>query len=89
LGCRFHGTFSICLREQIYLSDNGAWDLARRFKKIIFTHFGVPWVLISDNGAPFIEKKLEALLKKYGVHHKLGLGYHYRTSGKILIWKPR
>jgi len=42
-------------------------------------------VLISDNGEHFIEKKLEALLKKYGVHHKYGLGYHPQTNGQVDI----
>jgi len=37
-------------------------------------------VLISDNGAHFIEKKLEIILKKYGVHHKYELRYHPQTS---------
>jgi len=59
--------------------------VARLFKKIIFLHFGVPYVLNSDNGAHFIEKKLGALLKKYGVHHKHGLGYHPQTSGQVKI----
>jgi len=42
-------------------------------------------VLISDNGTQFIERKLEVLLKKYGVHHKYGLGYHPQTSGQVEI----
>ena len=46
--------------------------VAKLFKRIIFPHFGILRVLISDNGTHFIEKKLETLLKKYGVHHKYG-----------------
>jgi len=65
--------------------------VAKLFKRIIFPHFEVPRVLISDNMTHFIEKKLEALLKKYGVHHKYGLGYHLQTSGqaKISNWKTK
>jgi len=59
--------------------------VARLFKKITLPHFGVPHVLISDNGAHFIEKKLGALLKKYGVHHKHNLGYHPQTLGQVKI----
>jgi len=40
---------------------------------------------MSDNGAHFIEKKVGALLKKYGVHHKHELGYHPQTSGQVEI----
>ena len=50
--------------------------VAKLLKKKIFPHFGVLRVLISDNRTHFIEKMLEALLKKFGVHHKYGLGYY-------------
>ena len=42
-------------------------------------------MLISENRMHFIEKKLEALLKQYGVHHKYRLGYHPLTSGQVKI----
>jgi len=53
---------------------NDSKVVAKIFKKTILPHFGVPRVVISNNGLHFIEKNLEALLKKYGVHHKYGLG---------------
>jgi len=63
--------------EAVVSSTNDLRVLAKLFKRIIFPRFGVPRVLISDNRTHFIEKKkLEALLKKYGVHYKFGLGYH-------------
>jgi len=31
----------------------------------------------------FIERKPEALLKKYGMHYKYGLGYHPQDSGSV------
>ena len=64
-------------------NDSGV--VARLFKEIIFPGFEVPHVLISDNVAHFIKKKLEALWKKYGVHHKHGLGYHPQTSCQVEI----
>jgi len=67
--------------EALASPTNDSRVVARLFKKIIFPRFGVPCVLISDNGAHFIEKKLGALLKKYGVHHKHRLGYHPQTNG--------
>ena len=42
-------------------------------------------MLIRDNGMHFIEKKFEVLLKKYGVHHKYGLGYYPQTKGQVEI----
>ena len=71
---------------------NNSRVVAKPFKRIIFPRFRVPRALISDNGTHFIKKKLEALLKKYRVHHKYGLGYHPQTSGKVKIsnrWRRR
>ena len=62
--------------EVVASPTNDSRVVAKLFKKVIFPRFGVPRVLICDNGSHFIEKKLEVLLKKYGVHHKFGLGYH-------------
>ena len=55
------------------------------FKKIIFPRFGVPRAIISDGGTHFHEKKLDALLLKYGVHHRTGLAYHPQTSGQVEV----
>ena len=62
--------------KAIVSPTNESKVVAKLFKKIILPRFGAPWVLINDNRMHFIEKKLEALLKKYGVHHKYGFGYH-------------
>jgi len=59
--------------------------VAKLLKRVISPHFAVPRVLISDNGTYFIEKKLEALLKKYGVQHKYGLCYHPQINGQVKI----
>ena len=32
-----------------------------------------------------MEKRFEGVLKKYGVYHKIGLGYHPQTSGQAEI----
>lgn len=42
-------------------------------------------MLISDNETHFIENELDAILEKYGVHHKYSLGYHPQTSGQAGI----
>ena len=71
--------------EIVASPTNDSRVVAKLFKTIIFPHLGVPTVLIGDNGTYFIEKKLETLLKKYGVHHKYSLGYHPQTSGQVEI----
>nr|XP_021861069.1 uncharacterized protein LOC110800088 [Spinacia oleracea] len=55
------------------------------FKKIIFPRFGVPRALIIDGGSHFAHGKFKALLRKYGVHHKVGVGYHPQTSGQVEV----
>jgi len=65
---------------------NDSKVMAKLFKRIIFPYFGVSRVLITDNETHFIEKKLEDLLKKYGMHHKYGLGYHPQTSSQVEIY---
>ncbi|XP_050386762.1 uncharacterized protein LOC126803052 [Argentina anserina] len=47
----------------------------------IFCRFGVPRVLISDEGFHFCNRTIEALLKKYGVTHKVSTPYHSHTNG--------
>lgn len=71
--------------EAIPSPTNDARVVSKFFKKQIFPRFGVPRVLISDGGSHFIEKKFEAMLKKYGVHHRVGLAYHPQTSGQVEI----
>ena len=64
---------------------NDSRVVAKLFKRIIFPQFGVPVAPISDNRTKFTQNKLEALLKKYRVHHKYGLGYHPQTNGQVEI----
>ncbi|CAM8919424.1 unnamed protein product [Rhodiola kirilowii] len=45
--------------------------VTKLFKKIIFPRFGVPRTVISDGGSHFKERHFEALLRKYGVSHKV------------------
>ncbi|XP_074265577.1 uncharacterized protein LOC141588016 [Silene latifolia] len=42
-------------------------------------------VVISDRGMHFREQQLTALLSKYGVKHRRGLGYHPQTSGQVEV----
>ncbi|CAM8972870.1 unnamed protein product [Rhodiola kirilowii] len=62
-----------------------AMVVTKLFKKIIFPRFGVPRSVISDNGSHFKEKHFEALLRKYGVSHKVATPYHPQTSGQVEI----
>ena len=59
--------------------DDGT--VMRFLKKNIFSRFGVPKALISDGGSHFCNKQIEALLKKYGVCHRVATTYHPQTNG--------
>ncbi|CAH9124841.1 unnamed protein product [Cuscuta epithymum] len=54
-------------------------------KTRIFSRFGVPRILISDRGTHFYNKTVSALLKKYGVTHKLSTAYHPQTNGQAEV----
>ncbi|CAN6560290.1 unnamed protein product [Malus baccata var. baccata] len=54
-------------------------------KTNIFARFGMPRVLISDEGSHFCNRTIEALLKKYGITHKVATPYHPQTSGQAEV----
>ncbi|RVW92488.1 Retrovirus-related Pol polyprotein from transposon 17.6 [Vitis vinifera] len=59
------------------------WVVLKFLKENIFSRFGVPKAMISDEGAHFCNKPFEALLSKYGVKHKVATPYHPQTSGQV------
>jgi integrase-like protein len=71
--------------EAIATPTNDARVVSKFFKDNIFARFGIPRILISDNGTHFIESEFEALLMNYGVHHRFALPYHPQTSWQVEI----
>jgi hypothetical protein len=51
------------------------------FHEVIFPHFGVPWMVISDGGSHFIDKVFWKYLAEHEVHHNIAKPYHPQTSG--------
>jgi len=41
------------------------------FKENIFSRFGTPRAIISDNGTHFCSRAFEALMRKYSITYKL------------------
>ncbi|KAM1818347.1 hypothetical protein ACFX11_000152 [Malus domestica] len=64
---------------------NDSKVVANFVKTNIFARFGMPRVLISDGGSHFCNRTIEALLKKYGVTHKVATPYHPQTSGQAEV----
>nr|XP_009620374.1 uncharacterized protein LOC104112216 [Nicotiana tomentosiformis] len=71
--------------EAIPTRTNDARVVCEFLRKKIFTRFGTPRVIISDNGSHFVNKQFVALLSKYGVTHKTGTPYHAQTSVKVEV----
>ncbi|RDY13888.1 Retrovirus-related Pol polyprotein from transposon 17.6, partial [Mucuna pruriens] len=48
--------------------------------------FGVPKVLISDQGSHFYNRAMASLLQKYGVAHRIATAYHPQTNGQAEVF---
>nr|XP_009793619.1 PREDICTED: uncharacterized protein LOC104240470 [Nicotiana sylvestris] len=71
--------------EAIALPTNDAMVVATFVKKNIFSRFGTPRALISDEGTHFGNRLLNNLLDKYGVRHRVATAYHPQTSGQANV----
>lgn len=69
--------------EAIATLTNDAKVVIKFLKKHIFTCFGTPKALISDEGTYFCNKQLECLLKKYGSH--IATPHYPQTSGQVQV----
>ena len=48
----------------------------------IFSRFGTPRSLITDNGTHFCNKVIDKVFQKYGVRHRTSLSYHPQLNGQ-------
>ena len=51
----------------------------------IFSRFGMPRAIISDQGTHFTNRSFGALLKKYSIVHRLDSPYHPQTSDQVQV----
>ena len=79
--------------EAIPIITCDAKVVLRFIKSNIFSRFGTPRVVISDEGSHFCNKQFASLLAKYGVKHQVTLAYHpmdklrYQTEKSRKFWK--
>ncbi|KAM6543139.1 hypothetical protein CsatB_007586 [Cannabis sativa] len=71
--------------EAIASPTNDSKVVMKFLLKNVFTRFGTPRALISDEGTHFVNKVLAALLAKYSVKHKIATAYHPQTNGQAEI----
>ncbi|KAL4339830.1 hypothetical protein GQ457_08G026660 [Hibiscus cannabinus] len=71
--------------EAIATTNNDAKTVQRFIKKNIFTRFGTPRVIISDEGRHVDNRSIAAALRKLGINHKLSTAYHPQTNGQAEV----
>ena len=67
--------------ELIALPNQTAETTAKALMSAIVNRFGMPRVIISDNGPNFASKLFAELCKSVGTKHKFSTPYHPQTSG--------
>ncbi|KAL1543396.1 hypothetical protein AAHA92_20376 [Salvia divinorum] len=67
------------------MSSNDSSEVAKFLKANIFSRYGVPRAIISDQGTHFCNRTIEALMRKYGVHHRLSTPYHPQSNGQAEV----
>nr|GFB52064.1 reverse transcriptase domain-containing protein [Tanacetum cinerariifolium] len=56
-----------------------------KFLKSLFSRFGTPKAIISDDETHFCNDKYSRVMAKYGVTHRLSIAYHPQTSGQVEV----
>ena len=69
--------------EAVATTTNDVQVVLKFLHKNIFTRFGTPRAIVSDEGTHF--KLFNNLLTKYGVKHKVAMAYHPQTNGQVEI----
>jgi hypothetical protein len=71
--------------EAIPTRSNDHQVVCKFIRDNIFSRFGMPRAIISDNGPHFCNRPFASLLQKYGVTHRLATLYHPQTSGQVEV----
>ncbi|KAL8089174.1 hypothetical protein AgCh_038811 [Apium graveolens] len=53
--------------------------------KQIFTRFGTPRVIISDEGSHFCNRKFTAMMQRYNVNHRIATAYYPQKNGQAKV----
>ena len=71
--------------EAIPTRTNDDKVVAQFLRSNIFSRFGTPRALITDNGTHFCNKVIDKVLQKYGVRHRTSLAYHPQSNGQAEV----
>ena len=64
--------------EAITCPKNDANTVVGLIQRNIFSRYGAPRTIISDEGSHFANKLFAKILSIYGVRHDMGLAYHHQ-----------
>ncbi|KAM6547440.1 hypothetical protein CsatB_019116 [Cannabis sativa] len=68
--------------EAVPCQNNDNATVVKFLKENVLSRFGTPRAIISDQGTHFCNRSFEALMRKYGVLHKVANAYHPQTNGQ-------
>ena len=71
--------------EAIPTRTNDAKVVTQFLRSNIFSRFGTPRALITDNGTHFCNKVIDKVSQKYGVRHRTSLAYHPQSNGQAEV----
>lgn len=68
---------------EIYVIPNIGTQITIEKCREIFSRYGIPEVLVSDNGAQFTSNEFQQFLNMNGIIHKRSAPYHPATNGQV------
>ncbi|KAL4311744.1 hypothetical protein GQ457_01G025110 [Hibiscus cannabinus] len=71
--------------EAITSPKNDSKTVLKFLHKNIFTRFGAPRAIISDEGTHFDNKLIAKALQRYGVRNRIVMAYHPQTNGQAEV----
>ena len=71
--------------EAIPTRTNDANVVVKFLSCHIFTRFGTPRALITDDSTHFCNKLVDKVLQKYGMQHRASLAYHPQANGQAEV----
>jgi hypothetical protein len=71
--------------EAIATRTNDSNIVVRFLRSNIFSRFGFPRAIISYQGTHFCNRKIQTLMQKYGVHHRVATTYHPQSNGQAEV----
>ena len=71
--------------EAIPTRTNTHREVLRFVMRNIFSRYVCPRAIISDGGSHFNNAHFRALLKRYGVHHRVTTPYHPQANGQVEV----